>query len=261
MVELANQTRSDLIAELDQIIGKQEQQEQLERIESARVSRVDRAQKAEHPLPSLTSATEEAQKALDDELLKTSREAGLFRAVKRRIFLEDVPGHKELDKIRPSTVATFGMLGAIGGGTIAGPPGAIIGGSVGAGIGAVAPETAVSIAEALGWVPEGTRDRVGRSNAQLQIIARGEAGGDILIGALAVLPRVVGRAVATSASAIDKSGRELAEFAAVKLGVNLLPFMVTPGETAAKNIINALGRLPLVGTPARKDVFLHFLRS
>lgn len=153
--------------------------------------------------------------------------------------------------------ASGGLVGsavAPGLGTVAGAGlGAMIGGFGGGMIGVAAPEGVMEAAEFLGVANEGTRDRLGLSDKELDTVVEGEAILDMLTGGGLIGARAGVRAFGRAVSGIRKGGKKaLAEFAA-QHGVNMLPVQIG-GRELPRGFISVLGKFPIVAGPIRRNI-------
>ena len=260
-------TLEESIAQIDALLEKQQADFNIQRVEAGRVERVKRVTEADDPLVSV-------QDALDKKIKAESEGAGFLTGVKRRMFREDVPPGKSkaVEEARLNAVIALSTAGTILGSRVPVAPGAfgfvinpftgafVLGGA-GAIAGTVAPETSMELAEAAGLIPEGTREKFGRSETELAVMTKGEVGLELMTGAIGQFPRVVARPMVRSSTGASKLSSDLAEFGSAKLKVDLLPFQAGEQGSIAQAVLNVAGRFPILGAPARGPVFLAFLRS
>ena len=121
----------------------------------------------------------------------------------------------------------------------------LIGSGVGVAFGAIAPEMATEIAESLGALPEGTRNRSLLSPTDLRTLVEGEILLDAATGGGLLIARQTGRTVSNVFTGVNKESRALAQKAA-DLDIHLMPVQV--GErTIPKAFVTILGRFPFLG--------------
>ena len=196
----------------------------------------------------------------NEEVLPLEQEEPGFGAkIAGRFLGTDVDDPQELSRMGATVV------GAIGGGILGtkvsrapGPLGVLINpatgaftfGLVGAVTGAVAPETALTVAEGAGLVPAGTRAKLGLSSEDLRTVIEGEALLEVAtFGGISAL-RLTGRGAAKLFTGLNKATAETAERAAQR-EIALLPVQVGKGQLA-RGYIAVIGRFPWIGSPIRK---------
>lgn len=209
---------------------------------------------------------------------------GLPRRAWQRLRETDVPQGKspELEVARTSGIAAGSAVGSFAGlrtpiapgplGIAINPvTGSIVGGALGAGFGAIAPEFSLQVAESLGLIPYGTTKEYGRPLEERRRMALGEAALDAHFGILSNIPRFGGRTIARAMTGPQgplrreemqtltggpkpMTGQELAETALEKFGIELMPWQVAR-RGAASAFLTVAGRFPLIGAPAKKTPF------
>jgi len=180
---------------------------------------------------------------------------GVVKRLIQRFMGSDVDDPLEFERL--GTILAFSAGGAkafgSGGALVAGPPGAaagtVLGSVLGAAAGAAAPETTLNILEMLGL--EGASER-GLSDADLRRVAEGEALLEVASLGLFGAARLGGRAIARKASGVTKAGENLAQQAG-QIGVELPAVVVGDGKFG-KQVLNVLGRFPIVGAKARRNI-------
>lgn len=152
-----------------------------------------------------------------------------------------------------------GTAVAPGPGTVVGAGlGATAGGFVGGMLGTVAPEGVMEAAEFLGIVNEGTRDRLGLTDNELDTVVEGEAILDMITGGGLMAARVGARAFGKAFTGLGifpgrgGASKKMAEFAA-KHGVNMLPVQVGKRELP-RGFVSVLGKFPLVAIPLKRNI-------
>ena len=195
--------------------------------------------------------------------IEPSPPPGIVGKLIGRMMGTDLPREDPLALTRAGT--TF--AGAVGGTALGlkaqavipplGPPGllakgaVVLGaGAVGAVGGAVAPEATLELMEALGFVEEGTRERVGLSNEELRTVAEGEALLDLAFAGTFQAGAQLARGGARLMAGTTKEGTEIAEQAA-RQGIDL-PVVAAGESKFAKFFTSVFGRFPFVGTKISK---------
>lgn len=155
-------------------------------------------------------------------------------------FVELINYADKYSRMTPKSKAIGTAAGVVGGTALA----------------SVLPETRLEIAEFFGLIPEGTRARTALSGEQLARVVEGEAYLFGIFGAFSSLSRLSARGATNFLAGLTDESKRLAEIAAKGYKVDTLPAQVGEG-TFAPNTLNVLGRMPFIGSPARKQ----FLRT
>ena len=128
--------------------------------------------------------------------------------------------------------------------------GALFFGLAGTIAGAVAPEATLTIGEAIGLLPAGTRTKLGLSPEDLRTVIQGEALMELAtFGGISVL-RFTGRRTAKLFTGLSTETAATADRAAAR-GIALLPVQIGDGQIARGYVV-VIGRFPWIGSPIRK---------
>ena len=159
----------------------------------------------------------------------------------------------------PLTRAGTTIAGAVGGGSIGsqvpGPPiakgiGAAAGGLLGTVAGAAAPETMMEFLQSTGFLPAGTRERMGLDDEKLTTLLKGEAALDLYTGGGVTAARMTGRGISNIMTGADAVSRRLAETGA-REGIAILPVQV--GERQfGRGFVSVLGRFPWIASGLKR---------
>lgn len=147
-----------------------------------------------------------------------------------------------------------GTAVAPGPGTVVGAGlGAAVGGFAGGMLGTAAPEGVLEAAEFLGIANEGTRDRLGLTDKELDTVVEGESILDMITGGGLIAARIGTRLIGKAFVGLRGGGRKkLAEFAA-EHGVNMLPVQIG-NRSLPRGFVSVLGKFPLVAGPIRRSI-------
>lgn len=187
--------------------------------------------------------------SVDDEVSPVVEESpGVFGKVMGRLFGTDVDD--PLPWTRMGTTIAGGLgVGLTAASRMPGPPIAkgvagVAGSVAGTVLGAAAPETTMELLESMGWLPEGTRDRLGLNSEQLATVLEGEALLDLAtLGGVSAV-RLTGRGITGLLTGANAGSRRLAE-EATREGIALLPVQVGEGRLA-RGFVSVMGRFPWV---------------
>lgn len=172
---------------------------------------------------------------------------GVFGKMMGRLFGTDVDD--PMPWTRMGTTIGGGLTGGYIGATVPGGPVvkgvATAAGSVaGTMLGAMAPETTLSIMEEMGFIEPGERERLGLNGEQLMTVLEGEALLDVATMGGVSLLRLGGRGVSTIMTGANRGTRGMAETAS-REGIALLPVQVGERQLA-RGFVSVIGRFPWV---------------
>lgn len=128
--------------------------------------------------------------------------------------------------------------------------GALAFGGVGALVGTAFPEGTMELGEAMGLLPEGTREREGLSPEDLRTVAQGEVLLELATGGGLSALRLGGRLAGRAFTGAGKAGTKAAE-AGARQGVALMPVQVGNGRIA-RGYVAVMGRFPWIGRALTK---------
>jgi len=128
--------------------------------------------------------------------------------------------------------------------------GMFIGSAVGSKLGYSFPEMVLELGEKIGYLPKGYREKHGLTPSRLAWESHNEAVLDMIFGGAITASKLAWRLTSRGATGAGPVGREIAETAADKFDVNLVPVHV--GKRAfARMFVNVMGRFPFIGTRIR----------
>lgn len=210
-------------------------------------------------LPPPVSLIDLSEDDLGDLVPPPDPKLGIGQKLVGRFMGSDVDD--PLGLTRAGAIAVGGISGGLAGSRVPrmpGPAGLVVNpvtGAVGFGLlgtlmGAVSPEASMEAAEALGFLPPGTREKLGLSNEDLRTVLEGEALLELAtVGGLSAV-RLTGRSVIGAFAGIGRAERQVAGTAAAH-GIHLLPVQVGNRELA-RGYVSVMGRFPILGAPFRR---------
>ena len=162
---------------------------------------------------------------------------------------------------RMATTITGGVTGGIIGSRVPPAPGHLglfinpftagsLFSALGVTAGVVAPEYTMELAESMGIVNSGFRDKHGLPPDELKMLVEGEIVLDLVTGGTFTVGQLAGRKLAQKLSGVTKESLKLSEKLAAK-GQHLMPVHFG-GKTIAKGHVAVLGRFPFIGSVIRE---------
>ena len=171
---------------------------------------------------------------------------GLGRRALDRVFGLDV--EDPLPWTRLGTTVVGGVAGGMAGGSVPGGPvaqgiGILAGGAAGTYMGAVAPETALQMAEDAGILPPGTREKYGLDDYEVGELAKGELLVDTFLAGGIATGRGIRRGISNLMTGAARAENRAITEAATRQGIAMTPVQVGD-RTVARGFVSVFGSFP-----------------